>query len=113
MIDIWMAFTMTIPFLEVVLHTFNEVSKRPYIGSNERVGVIRVKPDITLDEEEIVETNSSTSTTFILMRLTRRLMLPISSTIFTIIFGIVGLIKSFSSDEIQDPSLFECLSSQN
>ena len=38
MIDIWMLFTMTVPFLEVVLHTANEVFKAPEFS---RVSVVR------------------------------------------------------------------------
>ena len=38
MIDIWMLFTMTVPFLEVVLHTANEVFKQPDFS---RVSVVR------------------------------------------------------------------------
>ena len=40
MIDIWMLLTMTIPFLEVVLHTSNEVCARPYLGPERKIGVV-------------------------------------------------------------------------
>ena len=40
MIDIWMLFTMTLPFLEVVLHTTNEVFAPPYLGLERKIGVV-------------------------------------------------------------------------
>ena len=38
MIDIWMLFTMTVPFLEVALHTCTEVMKRPGLAELLRLG---------------------------------------------------------------------------
>ena len=40
MIDIWMLLTMTLPFLEVVLHTTNEVFAPPYLGLERKIGVV-------------------------------------------------------------------------
>ena len=54
MIDIWMLFTMTIPFLEVIMHTTNEVFKRPPV-LDKRVGVVKVKSaeeQVEMEEEE-------------------------------------------------------------
>ena len=82
---------MTIPFLEVVLHTTNE-------ALNQRPKAIRVGPDKTSNR---VNLN--------LWNLLSRLFLPIFSLAFTIIFWVVGLIVSYSSGAIQDPNMTDCL----
>ena len=110
MIDIWMLFTMTVPFLEVVLHTLNEVFKEPRatnFGLDNRVDVVRVKSAKEQEEEGSKKTNKSLSYT--LVRLIGRLMLPIGSLIFTLIFWVVGLFASYSSGAIQDPNMTDCL----
>ena len=110
MIDIWMLFTMTVPFLEVVLHTLNEVFKEPRatnFGLDNRVDVVRVKSAKEQEEEGSKKTNMSLSYT--LVRLIGRLMLPIGSLIFTFIFWVVGLFASYSSGAIQDPNMTDCL----
>ena len=110
MIDIWMLFTMTVPFLEVVLHTTNEVFKRPmqtHFGFEKRVDVMRTKPDE--DQEEEPETSNRVSSSLV-VRLTGRIILPIGSVIFTIIFWVVGLVASFSSGAIHDENMTDCLS---
>ena len=53
MIDIWMLFTMTVPFLEVILHTTNEVFKQPLETPVGLMGIVRVKPSEQLEEEEV------------------------------------------------------------
>ena len=106
MIDIWMLFTMTVPFLEVVLHTTNEVFKQPP-GPDKQVDVVRVKPAEQTEEEEEPKPSSRMSSK--LVRLTSRLILPISSLIFTLTFWTVGLVASFSSGAIQDPTMTDCL----
>ena len=99
---------MTVPFLEVVLHTTNEVFKRPNTILNKRVDVVRVKSAEEQEEEdEILKTSNSMNSTIV--RLTGRLLLPIGSLIFTVIFWVVGLIASFSSGAIQDPNMTDCL----
>ena len=99
---------MTVPFLEVVLHTTNEVFKRPNTIRNKRVDVVRVKSAEEQEEEdEILKMSNSMNSTIV--RLTGRLLLPIGSLIFTIIFWVVGLIASFSSGAIQDPNMTDCL----
>ena len=106
MIDIWMLFTMTVPFLEVVLHTTNEVFKRPMrtdFGFVKRVDVVRTKPDE--DQEEEPETSNRVSSSLV-VRLTGRIILPIGS----VIFWVVGLVASFSSGAIHDENLTDCLS---
>ena len=102
MIDIWMLFTMTIPFIEVVLYTTQEV----YKGPEKWVNVIKIKPESELESEEIPKTGCSMNPT---VRLTGHLMLPAVSLIFTIVFWVVGLIKSFSSEDNMNPNMFECL----
>ena len=106
MIDIWMLFTMTIPFLEVIMHTTNEVFKRPP-GPDKQVAVVRVKPAEQNEEEEEPKASSRVSSK--LVRLTSRLILPISSLIFALTFWTVGLVASFSSGAIQDPNMTDCL----
>ena len=106
MIDIWMLFTMTIPFLEVVLHTTNEVFRRPDSGPERQIRLVRVQPVDKLEEEETPETSASSSST--LVRLSGRLLLPISALIFTITFWITGLIKSYSSGNTQGSNMFDC-----
>ena len=106
MIDIWMLFTMTVPFLEVVLHTTNEVFKRSP-GPDKQVDVVRVKPAEQNEEEEEPKASSRVSSK--LVRLTSRLILPMSSLIFTLTFWTVGLVASFSSGAIQDPTMTDCL----
>ena len=100
MIDIWMLFTMTVPFLEVVMHTTNEAFKQPRMGhfsTKRQVNVVTVKSAKEADEEEKV------------LRLAGWLVLPASSLIFTLVFWIVGLIQSYSSIAIQDPNMTDCL----
>ena len=107
MIDIWMLFTMTVPFLEVVLHTTNEVFVRraSHVGPDKRV--IGVKPAMELEEEE--KEPSKTRMRSILRTLTCHLKLPFSSLVFTISFWVVGLSLSYSSDSVQDPNMTDCL----
>ena len=112
MIDIWMLFTMTVPFLEVIFHTTAQVFNRPranHVGPEKRVDVVRVKFAEKLEEEEEEEEPETKKISSTMMRLTRCLMLPISSIIFMFIFWIVGLIVSNSADATQNPNMIECL----
>ena len=110
MIDIWMLFTMTVPFLEVVFHTTNEVFKQHDSASEKQIDLVRVMPHGSIEEEkeegEMVKTNSLKST---LIRLTSCYILPLSSLIFTFIFWIVGLLQTYSLDTTQDPNMSDCL----
>ena len=92
-----MLFTMTIPFLEVVYHTSNEMSKQS--------DVIRVTPQ-NLSLEEVLTSNNTKA---VLWMTTKRLVLPIISLLFTLIFWIVGLIASFYFGVDQDFSVSDCL----
>ena len=102
---------MTVPFLEVIFHTTAQVFNQPranQVSPEKRVDVVRVKFAEKLEEEEEEpETKNQISST--MMRLTRCLMLPISSIIFMFIFWIVGLIVSNSADATQNPNMIECL----
>ena len=71
MIDIWMllTMTMTLSFLEVVLHTTNEVCARPYLGPERQIGV--VVPVNKFEKEGADDTDKGAS--YNLKRLTRRL----------------------------------------
>ena len=97
MIDIWMLFTMTVPFMEVVRHTANEVYKQPDVR---RVNVMS-------KEEE--EENTKVRVALLLLRSAHRYAAPIGSLIFTLAFLTVGLVKSFSSGDAQDLSMVDCL----
>ena len=100
---------MTVPFLEVVMHTTNEVFKQPRVGhfSTERqVNVVRVKSAKEEQEEEVKMFSRASLTS---VRLAGWLILPITSLIFTLIFWIVGLIQSYSSVAIHDPNMSDCL----
>ena len=110
MIDIWMLFTMTIPFLEVVLHTTNEVFKRPrenHVGSDNQIDVAPVMVKPAKEEEDVPKDRKRMNSN--LVRLTGRYMLPASSLLFTFIFSVVGILASLSSDDAQDPNMTDCL----
>ena len=102
MIDIWMLFTMTVPFLEVVYHTNNEVFKQP----DKQGDVVRVAPQQEYEEEATPTTNINKK---LAMQLTHQLMLPIGSLIFSLIFWVVGLIQSFSSGKAPASTMSNCL----
>ena len=106
MIDIWMLFTMTVPFLEVIMHTTNEVFKRPPV-LDKRVGVVKVKSAEEMKEEEECKTSNKINCP--LVRMASRIMLPICSMIFTLIFWVVGIIQSYSSGAAQDQNMTDCL----
>ena len=104
MIDIWMLFTMTVPFLEVILYTADELFKRPRATHETRVDVIRVKSAKEQEMDEVVNSMSST-----LVKLTVRLLLPLGFLMFTIIFWVVGLIASYSPGATEDHNMTDCL----
>ena len=109
MIDIWMLFTMTVPFLEVVLHTTKEVFKKAGANPpclNKRVDVINVSP---AEEQEPLEEVNFGNYSF---NLIASLMLPVTSLIFGFAFWTVGLIASYSDGNNIDPNMTECLAVQ-
>ena len=88
---------MTIPFLEVVYHTFNEMSKQS------EADVVRVIPQS--EEDEMTNNNMKVA----VLRKIKRFVLPTSSFLFTLIFWIVGLIASYNSVGTEDSNMSDCL----
>ena len=110
MIDIWMLFTMTVPFLEVVLHTAKEVfkkSKPAHACLSKRVDMVKVKP--AEDDQEVVEEVKTGNN---ILNLVVSLMLPVSSAAFALIFWTVGLVVSYSDVRDTYVNMTECLAVQ-
>ena len=98
---------MTVPFLEVVLHTINKISKQPgaevaHFGANKQVGLVMVESASTLEEEMPIINTSK-------VRMAGRLVLPVGSVFFCVIFWVVGLIQSYSAADGQNPNKTDCL----
>ena len=110
MIDIWMLFTMTVPFLEVILHTSKEVFKKSRATQlsflKKRVDVVNVKP---AEDQEVMEATKNGSN---ILNLITSLMLPVISLIFSFVFWTVGLVASYSDDTNTDSNMTECLAIQ-
>ena len=109
MIDIWMLFTMTVPFLEVVLHTTKEVFKKSISAHsclNTPVNVVNVKP--AQDQEMVGEVKNDNN----ILNLIGSLMLPVISLIFAFIFWTVGVIASYSDGNNTNLNMTECLAIQ-
>ena len=100
MIDIWMLFTMTIPFLEVVLHTTHEVFKN-------KTKVLHIKYGDEEQEEEAATTNNIMKLK--LSKVIGSLTLPICSLVFTVTFWAIGLIHAYTSGDVQDSNMADCL----
>ena len=105
MIDIWMLFTMTVPFLEVALHTCTEVMKRPGVPQfSPKSRVHQVNPadrmDLELPQPKITPA---------WVGVVGRLLLPLISILFTLIFWILGLSASYWTKTQQDSSIHQCL----
>ena len=107
MIDIWMLFTMIVPFLEVIHHTTIEIFKKskatPTTCLKKRVHLVNVKP---AEDEEVVEEVKAGNN---ILNSIGSLLLPVSSLIFAFIFWTIGLIASYSDGNITDPTMTECL----
>ena len=106
MIDIWMLFTMTIPFIEVVLHTTSDMfkkSKATQACANKQVDVVTVKPAGNQDVEAKDKTRKNIGIAI------ASLILLISSVIFVFIFWTIGLIVSYSDGISTDHNITECL----
>ena len=109
MIDIWMLFTMTIPFLEVVLHTTHEVFKNKrasQIVPATRVDVLAV--NVVNGEEEVKDEEEEKTKNIMKLTFSKvmgNFMLPICSLVFTIIFWALGLIHAYSSADVQDSNM--------
>ena len=110
MIDIWMLFTMTVPFLEVVLHTAKEVfkkSKPAHACLSKRVDMVKVKP--AEDDQEVVEEVKTGNN---ILNSVVSLMLPVSSAAFALSFWTVGLVASYSDVRDTYVNMTECLAVQ-
>ena len=110
MIDIWMLFTMTVPFLEVVLHTAKEVfkkSKPAHACLSKRVDMVKVKP--AEDDQEVVEEVKTGNN---ILNSVVSLMLPVSSAAFALSFWTVGLVASYSDVRNTHHNMTECLAVQ-
>ena len=106
MIDIWMLFTMIVPFLEVIHQTTIEVFTKsraapPFL--NQRVDVINVKPG---KEDQEVKTGNN------IFNWIASILLPVSSLIFAFVFWTVGIIASYSDGNNTNHNMTECLSVQ-
>ena len=109
MIDIWMLFTMTVPFLEVVLHTVKEVfkkSKPVHPCLSKQVDMVKVKP--ADEDQEVVEVKTGNN----ILNSVVSLMLPVSSAAFALIFWTVGLVASYSDVRNTHQKMTECLAVQ-
>ena len=105
MIDIWMLFMMTVPLLEVVLHTTNEVCARSHLGPERKIGVV---VSVTkLGKERAGDTILGAR--YNLNRLTRRLILPIGALILTNSFWVVRVNKSYSAPSSHGSNKLDCL----
>ena len=110
MIDIWMLFSMTVPFLEVVLHTVKEVfkkSKPAHACLSKQVDMVKVKP--ADEDQEVVEEVKTGNN---ILNLVVSLMLPVSSAAFALIFWTVGLVVSYSDVRDTYVNMTECLAVQ-
>ena len=104
MIDIWMLFTMIVPFLEVIHHTTIEMFKKSTPTClNKQVDLVNVKP---AEDEEVVEEVKAGNN---ILNSIGSLMLPVSSLIFVLVFWTVGFIASYSDGNNTDPNMTECL----
>ena len=92
-----MLFTMTVPFMEVVRHTANEVFKQPDFR----------RVDVMGKEQEVK--NTKVQMALSLLKAAGRFAVPIGSLIFTIAFLTVGLVKSFSAEDLQNLNMVDCL----
>ena len=88
---------MTVPFMEVVRHTANEVFKQPDFR---RVDV--------MGKEQVVK-DTKVRVALSLLKAAGRFAVPIGSLIFTIAFLTVGLVKSFSAEDVQNLNMVDCL----
>ena len=102
---------MTIPFLEVVFYTTDEVfknTKTSQIVPATIVDVLEVKSGE--EDEEAKEKEEKTNN---IMKLTLSVMgklkLPILCLVFTVIFWTVGIIHAYSSGDVVDVNMSECL----
>ena len=93
MIDIWMLFTMIVPFLEVIHQTTIEVFKKS-----------RAAPPFL--NQRVVKTGNN------IFNWIASILLPVSSLIFAFVFWTVGIIASYSDGNNTNHNMTECLAVQ-
>ena len=96
MIDIWMIFTMTVPFLEVVLHTTENTFKHPRASLVVPESMVRVRSENEKEKEEAT-TKDRTQ-----MSKLKGIKVPICALVFIVIFWAVGLVHSYSAFHVPD-----------
>ena len=92
---------MTVPFLEVALHTCTEVTKRP--------GVPQFSPDGRVHQVKPVGQLLQPLVLPAWVGVVGRLLLPIISCIFIAVFWMVGLTISYWPNTSQDPNMTDCI----
>ena len=107
MIDIWMVFIMTIPFLEVVLHTTENAFKRPRASLVVPESMVRVRSANDKEKEEGEEATTKDCTQ---MSKLKGIKVPICALVVMIIFWAVGLVHSYSASHVQEFNTSSCLS---
>ena len=100
MIDIWMLFTMTVPFLEVTLHTCTEVMRRR--------GLPQFLPDGRVDQVKAVDHLLQPQLLPAWVAVVGRLLLPTISSVFIAVFWMVGLTVSYWPNNPQDTNMTDC-----
>ena len=103
---------MTIPFLEVVFYTTDEVFKNkrtPQIVSAKIVDVLEVKSEEEDEDGKEKEEKTNNNMELSLSKVMGKLKLPILCLVFTVIFWTVGIIHAYSSGDVVDVDMSECL----
>ena len=106
MIDIWMVFIMTIPFLEVVLHTTENALKRQRASLVVPESMVRVR---SVNDKEKEEGEEATTKDRTQMSKLKGIKVPICALVFIVIFWVVGLVHSYSASHVQEFNTSSCL----
>ena len=108
MIDIWMIFAMTIPFIEVSLHAFAEQSKKRHKKGGELVQVTPADGCQQPLQEQPTRSQTLGLVTHYLLY-----FFPFVSLVFAVGFWVIGLSNYYSPKMYQpmyDPNMKSCLS---
>ena len=106
MIDIWMVLIMTIPFLEVVLHTTENAFKRPRASLVVPESTVRVR---SVNDKEREEGEGATTKDGTQMSKLKGIKVPICALVFIVIFWAVGLVHSYSAFHVHEFNTSNCL----
>ena len=109
MIDIWMIFTMTIPFIEVALHAFAEQNKKRHHKGRE---LVQVTPAAAGTTQPLPE-KPTHSQIFGLVNHYLLYFFPLVSLVFAVGFWVNGLLNYYSPKMYQPmyhPNMKSCLS---